>query len=222
MLRALVLLLALANVGFYAWTQGWLDGVVGVRATGDREPERLARQVRPESVRILPPAAAAAASTPASTPPVLACLEAGPFSTTEFSAAQAAFQAAVAHEHWADVKVEQPGSWMVFMGKYPNHDALAKKEEELRRRKVDFDEVTAPADLDPGLSLGRFDQRPAADAALAELGRQGIHTARIIELKPASSAHLLRVDQADPVLAGKLAALKVDALGKGFAPCAAN
>ncbi|MDE2298159.1 MAG: hypothetical protein KGK18_08320, partial [Burkholderiales bacterium] len=58
MLRALVLTLLLANVAFYAWTQGWLDAVVGVRATGDREPDRLAQQVRPEIVRIVPASAA--------------------------------------------------------------------------------------------------------------------------------------------------------------------
>ena len=61
MLRAIVLLLLLANLGFYAWTQGQLDGVVGVRAQGDREPERLARQVRADSVRILPASATARA-----------------------------------------------------------------------------------------------------------------------------------------------------------------
>ena len=40
------LLLLLANLGFFAWTQGWLDSVVSARARGDREPERLARELR--------------------------------------------------------------------------------------------------------------------------------------------------------------------------------
>jgi hypothetical protein len=105
MLRALVLLLVLANLAFFAWTQGWIDDLVGVRAIGQREPERLDQQVRPEAVRILPtgpggrvapgaapaPAAASApsaaatpiAAVPADTPPADAptCLEAGPFTT---------------------------------------------------------------------------------------------------------------------------------------------
>jgi hypothetical protein len=108
------------------------------------------------------------------------------------------------------------------MGKYPNRDALAKKEDELKRRKVDFDEVSTPAELDMGLSLGHFDERPAADAALAQLAQQGIHTARIVELKAPTRVHLLRVDKADAALAAKLAALKGDALGQGFAPCASG
>jgi hypothetical protein len=222
MLRALVLVLALANIGFYAWSRGWLDGAVGVRANGDREPERLARQVKPETVRILPPAAASAAGSAASaaTPVVLSCLEAGPFGPTEVAAAQTALQGAVPAGRWSDVPTERPGSWMVYMGKYANRDLLAKKEEELRRRKVDFDEVTTPAELTPGLALGRFDERPLADAALAQLAQQGIHTARVVELKAATRAHLLRVDQAEPALVTKLSALKVEALGQGFVPCA--
>ena len=92
MLRRAALLLLIANLLFFAWTQGWLDGVTGLRAQGDREPERLARQVRPESVVILPPSAAVpgpgpAASAPPSTGSALdtgattVCLEAGPFAT---------------------------------------------------------------------------------------------------------------------------------------------
>lgn len=229
MLRALVLALALANVAFFAWSRGWLDGVVGVRASGDREPERLAHQVKPETVRILPPVAASAAASAApaasvasaaSAPTVLSCMEAGPFDATEVGPAETALQSAVPPGAWAEVPAERPGSWMVYMGKYAGKDMLAKKEEELRRRKVDFDEVTTPADLQPGLSLGRFDERQKADAALAQMAQQGIHTARVVELKPATRAHLLRVDKADQALVAKLAALKTPALGKGFAPCA--
>jgi len=62
MLRALIALLLLANLAFYAWSQSWLDDIVGVRARGDREPERLARQFHPEVVRILTPQALAAAA----------------------------------------------------------------------------------------------------------------------------------------------------------------
>jgi hypothetical protein len=53
MLRALVLVLALANVVFFAWSHGWL-AAVGMPAHGDREPERLQREVRPEALRVQP------------------------------------------------------------------------------------------------------------------------------------------------------------------------
>ena len=221
MLRALVLVLVLANAAYFAWANGWLDAVIGVRASGDREPERLARQVRPESVRILPaPASAAAASAVTATATV--CLEAGPFDASAVQPARAALAAAATGGTWLDVSVEQPGAWLVYMGKYANRAGLAKKEDELKRRKLDYEEVNAPPELDPGLSLGRFDDRAAADKALADFTQQGVRTARVVELTPPSQRHLLRFETVDAALAAKLAALKGEVFGAGFVACAAG
>lgn len=48
MLRILVLLLLLANAGFFAWQQGMLDPLLGNITGSQREPERLAQQVNPQ------------------------------------------------------------------------------------------------------------------------------------------------------------------------------
>ncbi len=222
MLRALVLALLIANLGFWAWTQGWLDNVVGVRAGGDREPERLARQVKPDTVRILPPAAASAASA-AAAPAPLACLEAGPFTPAEATAAEAALKAALPTlpaGRWTDIPTDKPGSWIVYMGKYATNDNLTKKEDELKRRRVDYTEIRDLPGLAPGLSLGRYDTHAAADAALAAFTQQGIRTAKVVEATAPSVSHVLRVDQADAALAAQIGVLKADAFGKGFAACA--
>ena len=216
MLRAVVLALLVANLAFFCWTQGWLDTVVGARAGGDREPERLARQVRPESVRILPPSAASEPVAEAA-----ACIEAGPFTDATIAAARAAVQAAAPTSGWADVKTEQPCSWAVYMGKYTDRESLAKKEDELKRRKVDYEEVTDTPALQPGLSLGRFSDKGAADKALAAFTQKGIRTAKVVELAPPKTTHMLRIDKADAALAARLGALGSEALGKGFATCEA-
>ena len=54
MLRVLLGLLLLANAPFFGWSQGWLAPAFPAPRTGEREPERLTAQVRPESVVILP------------------------------------------------------------------------------------------------------------------------------------------------------------------------
>jgi hypothetical protein len=220
MLRALILALLVANAAFFAWTQGWLDAVVGTRSIGDREPERLLRQVRPETIRILPPEATSAPAAAEVTPAPSACLEAGPFADAEIAAAQAAAQAALPPGSWATVKTEQPGTWLVYMGRYASREALTKKEDEIKRRKLPYEEIGAPPALAPGLSLGRFEQRPAAVQALEQFTAQGVRTARVVELTPASTRHVLRVDKADAALATKLAALKPEAIGKPFTACA--
>ena len=230
MLRRLVVLMLLANLAYFAWTQGWLDGLLGVRSQGDREPERLARQVRPESVIILPPSAAnavdAAASAVSADSPApsttTACLEAGPFAIGASVSAVAALQTAqppLPPGSWNDVKIDRPGSWIVYLGKYPNREALARKEEELRRARVAFEEVRSPPELEFGFSLGRFDQRALADNALEQLVSRGIRTARVVELVAPATLHMLRVEKADKALAAQLMALRSDTLGKGFVSC---
>ena len=223
MLRALVIALLLANAAFFAWTQGWLDNVVGVRAIGDREPERLLRQIRPETIRILPASAVPVPVAEAVAPPP-ACLEAGPFAPAEIAAAEAALRSALPNTTpgtWLSLKTEQPGAWIVYMGTYQNHELLLKKQEELARRKVTFEDVNSPAALDPGLSLGRFGERADADKALAQFTQQGIRSARVVELTAPANSFRLRVERADAALAAQLAELKADALlGKPFAACA--
>lgn len=251
MLKWLVIALLAANVAFFAWTQGWLDGVVGVRALGDREPGRLAQQVRPDSVVILTPTAVAAAAsaasaagsaassaassaTPAASGAVVgsACLEAGPFSSLELTAAEAALSNLMPASAWTRVAVDVPGSWVLYMGPYPLSELRSKKKAELRRRGLEFEVLKLPLELNaeqrkilsaqliPGLSLGRFASLNAADAALADLSVSGVQSARVVEVLKPYAAQSLRVAQAEPALAARLAGLSGKAaLSKPFAAC---
>lgn len=251
MLKWLVMALLAANVAFFAWTQGWLDGVVGVRALGDREPGRLAQQVRPDSVVILTPTAVAAAAsaasaagsaassaassaTPAASGAVVgsACLEAGPFSSLELTSAEAALSNLMSASAWTRVAVDVPGSWVVYMGPYPSTELRSKKKAELRRRGLEFEVLKLPLELNaeqrkilsaqliPGLSLGRFASLNAADAALADLSVSGVQSARVVEVLKPYAAQSLRVAQAEPALAARLAGLSGKAaLSKPFAAC---
>lgn len=224
MLRALVAALLLANLAFFAWSQGWLDATLGTHSMGDREPERLTRQVRPELISILPAGAAASdatAGTPSAAASPLACLEAGPFTDSEAAVAQTAAQAALTGATIRNVRSERPGVWMVYMGRYAGRDALVKKQEELKRRRLDFEELRDNPTLAPGISLGRYDTRDAASKALEQFAQQGIHTARVVEFAPASSSLSLRLETADSALAAQALTLKAGALAaKPFAPCA--
>ena len=169
MLRWLLMALLAANLAFFAWTQGWLDSVVGVRASGDREPGRLALQVRPDSVVILTPnaaaTAAAAASAASATPPAsgtspassasvasgaqrsTSCWEAGPFTAPQLASAEAVLAGVMPAGAWSRVPVDAPGSWTVYMGPYPSADLRSKKEAELKRRGLKFEPLQLPPEL---------------------------------------------------------------------------
>jgi len=244
MLRALVWLLVLANLLFFAWTQGWIDGVEGARATGQREPGRLDQQVRPEVVKILPPqpvksagapaAAVVAVASPASEaapdaapspPPAAAaapfvCLEAGPFVGAEASAAESALRAALPAGGWVSVRQGKPGLWMVYLGKFRDREELLKRQEDLRARRIEYDELRSPPEWAPGLSLGRFEERGNAVNAMEKFAQRGIRGARVIEVRSPVTSVTLRFEKASPAEAAQLTAISSAALGKGFVPCA--
>lgn len=81
MLRALVVLLVLANLGSYAWQSGWL-APLGLAPRSAQEVQRVEQQLRPEAVRLLngqrpaapapAPAAPSASVRPPSAPPASA------------------------------------------------------------------------------------------------------------------------------------------------------
>ena len=234
-MRLIVAALLIANLAFYAWTLGWLDDVVGVRAEGEREPERLARQVHPELIRTLSPAEAAAASGAVSgltggTPgrqegeTSTDCLQAGPFTPAEIVPAEAALVAALptpAVARYASLRSEQPGVWLVYLGRFANLDAVRQKEEELGRIHVAYEELLEPSELAPGLSLGRYDSRTAAEAGLARLVQRGLRTGRVAQLMPPGVVHNLRVEHADAALEAQLTALADPLFAtRRFEPCA--
>lgn len=66
MLRALVLVLLVANGFVFAWSQGWLSPLLQPPGAAEREPDRLLQQIQPESITVLSPAAAALAASQAS------------------------------------------------------------------------------------------------------------------------------------------------------------
>lgn len=250
MLRALVLLLFLANLLFYLWTQGWLTAVVGVQPGGEHEPERLARQIHPEAVRVLPPEPASQAASgaatagalptpaaaasddgaasatptapaqPASVPVALACLEAGPYSLTERLQVESRLKTVLQPDDWQDRSRERPGAWMVYMGRYASEDQLRKKEEELRRIKIDYTVVRSPPELMWGLSLGLFEQHANAEAALASALQRGVRTAHLVTARQPQITHTLRVPQATPAMQARLQGLPADTwLGRELKAC---
>src|SRR4051794_28013849 len=80
MLRLLVLLLLLANAGFFAWSQGLL-APVGFAPAQQSEPQRVAQQIKPEAVRVLPGDEAKRFEVSQARPPE--CLQAGLFTDAE-------------------------------------------------------------------------------------------------------------------------------------------
>ena len=229
MLRALVVALLLANALVLAWSLGGLDGLLGRRPDPDREPERLQRQVNPELVKLLPPpgasAPAAAASTGSQSGTVTEaeapiCLEAGPLPAALIADAEKALQAAgVAANSWTTEAAAPKGVYLIYMGRYGDDETLQRKLEELKRRRIEARPVRQ-ADLQPGIEIDRFDDKAAADEALARLSQRGLRTARVLPLGQPQPQLVLRLAAAEPAQGEALAALKLAPGVDGFRRCA--
>lgn len=235
MLRWIVLVLVVANLGFWAWSQGWLAGPFGLGPTVQTEPHRTAQQLRPEVVRVLPlPAASAAltqaavaandatqqaAAEQASAPQraSLVCLEAGPYAATALDAVEQVVAAVLPARGWVRASREIGASYVVFIGPMASAESVKKKGDELRGLKLTFEELRLPGAREAGLALGRFETRAAANAALEGFANRGVRTARVVVAREAGTEWRLRIDNAAPALAEQLRALK---LPEGaFAPC---
>ncbi len=249
MLRLAFIALLLANAGYYAWSGGWLRGW-GLAPADPAEPHRIEQQIRPEILRIQPPAgapgaapagagtaagalqppgesvpapapgaAAASAAMAAAPAPSAACLQAGPFDQRQADTLRVALAAAgLPADAWSLEGTPVPSRWMVYMGRFPDEEALAKKRSELRARNVSYDRPGAA--LEPGLSLGRFSTEEAAERALAALGTQGVRTARVVQERSAATTdYVLRLPAVTDGMAGRIDRVRPALGGKPLRAC---
>ena len=153
----------------------------------------------------------------------MACLEAGPLAAGEVAAAERALRDLQASGlAWTQLKSERGGVFIVYLGRFPDEAARAKRRDELRRSQIPFDELRSASDLQPGLSFGRFENRAAADTALEDLRNRGVKAARVVTITPPATVTMLRVERVDAGLATRLSQMTLPPLGTGFKACAGN
>lgn len=216
MLRALVVLLLLANALFFGWSRGWLDGALGLRASGDREPERLRLASHPERLTLLSPQAASALQS-------RACLESPLLAGDEaLRAAQAALERlGVAAADWSVQASELPGVWAVATIKLGSAEFRARKEETYRKLKLPYEPLQGLPEEQPSLVLSRHASAKAAEAALAGYEQRALKGLRVLQLQAPQPQYLLQLPHADGNLQAQLRAPREAALAPGFKPCAA-
>jgi hypothetical protein len=226
MLRLLVLLLALANVAYFAWSQGAL-APLGMAPSVQTEPQRVATQIRPEAIRLLTADEARQLETSGTARPAngasaaaaaAECLQAGLFNEQQTTALRASLEKTLPAGSWQFESSAEPARWIVYMGKYPSEEALAKKRNELRQLGVSFRSVNNEA-LAPGLALASFAQQADADKELARIAGKGVRTARVVQERAEARGQILKLAAVDAALRAQLDALKPQFEGKPLRPC---
>jgi len=218
MLRLLVLILILANGLYFAWSEGMLRAY-GFAPVQQREPQRLAQQVRPEAIRVLTPAEfkRVEAQVQAELAPK-ECLVAGPFDDAQAATLRHALESALAPGAWQIEAINVPARWIVYMGKFANAEALAKKQGELAAMKLVPQALTNP-DLEIGLSLGAFATQAEATVELNKLSLRGIRTAKVVQERPEGKQSQLKLPFVTTEIKAQLADFKSALAGKSLHSC---
>ncbi|MGC1174138.1 SPOR domain-containing protein [Polaromonas sp.] len=233
MLRLLVLLLALANIGYFAWTQGAL-APLGLVPSVQTEPQRMTTQIRPDAIRLLTPEEAREIEDNAAVPrrpasgasdavssadtPAAECLQAGLFNEQQTAVLRTSLQSALPAGSWQFESSVEPARWIVYMGKYTTEEAMAKKRGELRQLGVAFRTVNNEA-LVPGLALASFPLQADAEKELARVAAKGVRTARVAQERAETRGQILKLAAVDAGLRAQLDTLKPQLEGKALRAC---
>lgn len=205
MARALVWLLLLLNVLYWSWAQGWLLPY-GFGPAPQREPQRLAQQIRPEAITLLNPAEVNLKSL-SGAPESPLCLQTGLMDEAQAAAVRPYLEASWPVDSWVFQTVATPERWLVYLGKYANVAELNKKRAELAAMQLDTEPVTSAA-LSPGLSLGVYPSQAQANTALQALSRRGVRTARVVQEEAAVPSWRLRLPALNATLQARLPELR--------------
>ena len=218
MLRLLVLLLILANGAYYAWSEGLLRAY-GFAPAQQREPQRVAQQIRPEAIQMLSSSEAKRADSQVQSELVSKeCLLAEPFDDAQIATLRPALDSALPAGAWQIDTVAVPARWIVYMGKFASVELMAKKRDELVAMRLAPQGLKNPT-LEPGLSLGGFDSQTEATEELAKLSQRGIRTAKVVLERPEGTQNQLKLPAVTPDIRNRLADLKPALAGRKLRSC---
>jgi hypothetical protein len=162
------------------------------------------------------PAASATLASALSSP--AECLQVGLFNEEQTAVLRERLQSVLPAGSWVLVSSVEPARWMVYMGKYSNAEAVAKKRAQLRQLRVPFEALNNPA-LEPGLSLGTFASQPDANAELDRITKRGVRTAKVVQQQLEVRGQKLRLPAVSADLRPKLDELKPQLAGKSLLAC---
>ena len=199
-MRALFLLLLLANLGFFAWSHYLAQPDSG----SDRRP--LGRQIDPQKLPIVAPPAAKPASNAAGPAQVAgACVEWGGFTPANLAAAKKLLQPLALGDLLSERQVQETANWWVFMPPQSNQQGAQRKASELDALGVnDYHIVRDEGAYRWAISLGAFRDEAGAKAQLAALQAKGVRSAQLAPRVTQVQKAWLRIRGVDAGLRARL------------------
>jgi hypothetical protein len=202
-MRLVFLALLLANAAFFAWSRHSAPD----KTAADANP--LARQVEPEKLKIVPPGELRppppAPKPAAAAAPLVACLEWGSFTVSDYPRAEKALEPLALGGRLAQRRTEEVAGWWVHMPPQGSRQAALRKSGELKALGVqDYFIVAEDGEWRWALSLGVYRTEEAAQARLAALRAQGVRSAVVAPRETVVPKVWLQVKGVDAALEARL------------------
>ena len=222
-MRALFLLVVLANCAFFAWAQFFSE------ADTQSDPRPLARQIAPEKLRILPPEPLKASPQAAPKPvaeagtPRIACMEWGGLFAADTERAGEALTGLSLGNRLSQRQVDDNARWWVFIGPRGTRQDAQKKAAELKGLGVDdYFILQDESPMRFALSLGVFKTEAAAANRLEALRAKGVKTAQLGARETQVQKTFFQVRSVEDALAAKLREIAQGFAGTEVRECAAG
>ena len=242
MLKFVFWVLLAANALLLAYGQGYL----GQPGGAEREPARLKNQLAPERMTqltavqakgvvdvadaaLLAPAPAPAPAEPAApaapvaaTPDLIACVQAGPFSTADarrFETRIASLDLA-ARQSRIEVPFQEVTSRLVYLPPNGGREGAQRRVAELKERGVEnFFIMQGDNPLRYAISLGVFKTDGAAQKLVDQLQRQGVRGVRVLPRGPQGTRPAFQYRAIEPALRTQLAGIVDNYSGAELGDC---
>ena len=230
-MKLVFLLLLLLNVALFAWQQG----AFGHFAESGREPERIARQLQPDRIRVLSErdvqelrerasqARSVSAAAPVPSPPDLslpqACVEFGDFQASDVARVEAALLQLGLGSRQTARPVEVPGWYMVYLPPYKTRPEAERAAGEVAKRGVKDLLVLGEGPLKLGISLGSFRDPELARAHAAAVEKLGVQNVRVSDKPSPVTATRYHLRELDAAAAQQLASIRKEFPAQSIRPC---
>jgi len=214
--RALFLLLVLANVGFFAWSR------YGSPPGATADPLPLGRQIEPEKLKVVQPGELPAAAQASARPTAAAmkCIEWGSFTIADAPKAEKALEPLALGPRLGHRRTEESAGWWVFIPPQGSRAGALKKASELKALAVnDYFIVQDEGAMRWALSLGVFRTEEAAQARLATLRGQGVRSAVVGARETVVPKVWLQVKGVDGALEARLRDIAREIEGSELRSC---
>ena len=219
-MRAAFLLLLLANIVLLAWQQG----LFGAAVEAGREPERLARQIAAEKIRVLTPDELAALR---GAPPAagagnagLACVEFGDFDEASLARIQARLATLQLGDRLRARRVGASGWFIVYLPPLATRAEAERVAQDLRGRGIRDLVVTGQNSAMPNaIVLGSFRDPELAQRHQAEMSRRGVAGVQTTQ-RAATETTRFEIRNVDAALAQQLAEIQKEFPQSQLGACA--